>query len=307
MVKFLHILFCLLILSAACAQNDSLPELLVLGVAQDGGFPHIGCERNCCNLANQHDSIKRLVVSLALTDPVSKKWWMFEASPDFVEQLQLFKELTNGKYPYLPEGIFLSHAHMGHYTGIMELGREALGSKNVKVHALPKMREFLTSNGPWSQLVSLGNIQLVPESFDSIQQLNERISVKPLQVPHRDEFSETAGFKILTSNKDYLFIPDIDKWSKWDLKLAEQIEAVDYAFIDATFWSITELPFRNIKSIPHPLVTETMDELKAESASLKSKVFFIHFNHTNKIMWDPKTQIEVKSLGYNYAIQGISY
>jgi pyrroloquinoline quinone biosynthesis protein B len=306
-VKFLHILFCLLILSAACAQNDSLPELLVLGVAQDGGFPHIGCERNCCNLANQHDSIKRLVVSLALTDPVSKKWWMFEASPDFVEQLQLFKELTNGKYPYLPEGIFLSHAHMGHYTGIMELGREALGSKNVKVHALPKMREFLTSNGPWSQLVSLGNIQLVPESFDSIQQLNERISVKPLQVPHRDEFSETAGFKILTSNKDYLFIPDIDKWSKWDLKLAEQIEAVDYAFIDATFWSITELPFRNIKSIPHPLVTETMDELKAESASLKSKVFFIHFNHTNKIMWDPKTQIEVKSLGYNYAIQGISY
>ncbi|MFT7614529.1 MAG: pyrroloquinoline quinone biosynthesis protein B [Parvicellaceae bacterium] len=307
MVKFLHILFCLLILSAACAQNDSLPELLVLGVAQDGGFPHIGCERNCCNLANQHDSIKRLVVSLALTDPVSKKWWMFEASPDFVEQLQLFKELTNGKYPYLPEGIFLSHAHMGHYTGLMELGREALGSKNVKVHALPKMREFLTSNGPWSQLVSLGNIQLVPESFDSIQQLNERISVKPLQVPHRDEFSETAGFKILTSNKDYLFIPDIDKWSKWDLKLAEQIEAVDYAFIDATFWSITELPFRNIKSIPHPLVTETMDELKAEPASLKSKVFFIHFNHTNKIMWDPKTQIEVKSLGYNYAIQGISY
>jgi pyrroloquinoline quinone biosynthesis protein B len=306
-VKFLHILFCLLILSAACAQNDSLPELLVLGVAQDGGFPHIGCERNCCNLANQHDSIKRLVVSLALTDPVSKKWWMFEASPDFVEQLQLFKELTNGKYPYLPEGIFLSHAHMGHYTGLMELGREALGSKNVKVHALPKMREFLTSNGPWSQLVSLGNIQLVPESFDSIQQLNERISVKPLQVPHRDEFSETAGFKILTSNKDYLFIPDIDKWSKWDLKLAEQIEAVDYAFIDATFWSITELPFRNIKSIPHPLVTETMDELKAEPASLKSKVFFIHFNHTNKIMWDPKTQIEVKSLGYNYAIQGISY
>jgi pyrroloquinoline quinone biosynthesis protein B len=306
-VKFLHILFCLLILSAACAQNDSLPELLVLGVAQDGGFPHIGCERNCCNLANQHDSIKRLVVSLALTDPVSKKWWMFEASPDFVEQLQLFKELTNGKYPYLPEGIFLSHAHMGHYTGLMELGREALGSKNVKVHALPKMREFLTSNGPWSQLVSLGNIQLVPESFDSIQQLNERISVKPLQVPHRDEFSETAGFKILTSNKDYLFIPDIDKWSKWDLKLAEQIQAVDYAFIDATFWSITELPFRNIKSIPHPLVTETMDELKAEPASLKSKVFFIHFNHTNKIMWDPKTQIEVKSLGYNYAIQGISY
>jgi len=306
-VKFLSILFCLFLVSLAHAQSDSIPKVLVLGVAQDGGFPHIGCERKCCNLANQNDSVKRLVVSLALIDPISKKWWMFEATPDFVEQLQLFKELTKGAYPYLPEGIFLTHAHMGHYTGLMELGREALGAKNVKVHALPKMQAFLSSNGPWSQLVELKNIELIPESFDSIRVLNERISVTSIQVPHRDEYSETAGFKILTSGKKYLFIPDIDKWTKWDLKLSEQINKVDHAFIDATFYSISELPFRNIKTIPHPLVTETLLDLEPESASLKSKVVFIHFNHTNKIMWDPKIQRVINTLGYNYAIQGNEY
>eukprot|EP00957_Ditylum_brightwellii_P156501 11911053-Ditylum_brightwellii.AAC.1 len=59
-----------------------------------------------------------------------------------------------------PDGIFLTHAHIGHYTGLMYLGREALGAVDVPVYAMPRMRSFLKNNGPWSQLVSLGNINI---------------------------------------------------------------------------------------------------------------------------------------------------
>ena len=57
-------------------------------------------------------------------------------------------------------GIFLTHAHMGHYTGLMWLGKEVMGAAKVPVHAMPRMAAYLRSNGPWSQLVKLENIEL---------------------------------------------------------------------------------------------------------------------------------------------------
>jgi len=288
-------------------QADSIPYVIVLGVAQDGGYPHIGCEKTCCVKAHQVDSLSKYVVSIALIDPLEKKWWLFEATPDIEEQLHLFRELTSGQYSYLPQGIFITHAHMGHYTGLMELGREAMGSKNVAVHALPRMCEYLKGNGPWSQLVELNNIKLVEGHFKESLKVSESISITPFQVPHRDEYSETAGFKIETIGKDYLFIPDIDKWEKWERDIEEEISLVDVAFVDATFWSIAELPFRNIKTIPHPLVSETMELLKDANMELKRKVTFIHFNHTNMLMWNEGTQRVVVEKGFSFAKQGKTY
>ena len=289
------------------SQQELIPEIILLGIAQDGGYPHIGCERICCNLTLDNDTTRKWVVSIAAIDPVVKKWWLFEATPDMTEQLQLFKELTKGQYPYLPAGIFITHAHMGHYTGLMELGREALGAKGVKVHVMPKMANYLRSNGPWSQLVNLKNISLIEEKFDSAAVLSARIKVIPLQVPHRDEFSETAGFRIKTSALGYLFVPDIDKWSKWDRGLVNELNNVDVAFLDGTFLSITELPFRNIKTIPHPLISETIKILENEADSIKNKVVFIHFNHTNKLMWDLPSQLKMMKIGYRIGRQGIRY
>ncbi|MDC3337135.1 MBL fold metallo-hydrolase [Flavobacteriales bacterium] len=289
------------------SQQELAPEIILLGIAQDGGYPHIGCERMCCNLAHDSDTASTFVVSIALIDPKVKKWWLFEATPDMTEQLQLFKELTDGKYPYLPAGIFITHAHMGHYTGLMELGREALGAKGVHVHVLPIMADYLSSNGPWSQLVQLKNISLIEEKFDSAAVLSASIKVIPIQVPHRDEFSETSGYKIITSGLNYLFVPDIDKWSKWNRGLANELNDVDVAFIDGTFLSITELPFRNINTIPHPLISETMELLENEADSIKNRVVFIHFNHTNKLMWDRISQKELLERGYRLGKQGNRY
>lgn len=289
------------------SQSDSVPKVILLGIAQDGGYPHIGCQRICCQLAHENDSLSKSVISMALIDPILKKWWLFEATPDLNEQLHLFNELTDGEYPYLPQGIFITHAHMGHYTGLMELGREALGATNVNVHVLPRMASYLRTSGPWSQLVDLKNIFIIEEAFDSATVLSQQIKVMPIQVPHRDEFSETAAFRIETTALNYLFVPDIDKWAKWERGLVNELKQVDIAFIDGTFSSIAELPYRNINTIPHPLVTETMLILETESQTIKKKVVFIHFNHTNKIMWDPASQKRIIQQGYSYGVQGKYY
>jgi pyrroloquinoline quinone biosynthesis protein B len=173
------------------------PYILVLGTAQDGGFPQTGCKKACCEKVWKGQVPKVFVSSIAVVDPISKEQWIIDATPDFKEQLHLLE--TQSKFSNL-SGIFLTHAHIGHYTGIMQLGREVIGSSKTKVYAMPKMRTYLSANGPWSQLVSLQNITLENLENQTELKLNERISIKPFLVPHRDEFSETVGYQININN-----------------------------------------------------------------------------------------------------------
>jgi len=278
-------------------------NVIVLGTAQDGGYPHMGCQRNCCALAYEQDSLKQFVVSLALADFENKKWWLFEATPDIKEQLHLFAEYTQHQFKFLPEGIFLTHAHIGHYTGLIQLGKEVMNAASIPVYTLPRLKKFLETNGPWSQLVNLKNISLTELKEDTPYEFPGNISVTAFHVPHRDEFSETAGFKMITKEKRYLFIPDIDKWSKWNKDIVKEVKAVDEAYLDATFYYSDELPNRKMSEVPHPLVSETIDLFKSESRGIKGKIHFIHFNHTNPLLFDINNQKIVKDLGFQLTRQ----
>ncbi|MBK6543715.1 MAG: pyrroloquinoline quinone biosynthesis protein PqqB [Saprospiraceae bacterium] len=307
-MKTIYILIILCFSIRVQAELSKLePYLLVLGIAQDGGYPHMGCEKKCCEQAWEDNTKKRFVVSLALVDPSEKKWWLFEATPDIREQFQLFNKLTNEVYPYLPEGIFCTHAHIGHYTGLMEFGREVLNTKNLNVYVLPKMKQFLSTNGPWNQLVQLKNIVLNELRVDIIQNLNASIKILPFEVPHRDEYSETAGFKIIAKTKSYLFIPDIDKWSLWEKDIISIVKEVDYAFIDATFSEADELINRKMAEVPHPFVAETMQLFANETSETKAKIKFIHFNHTNPLLWSSKKRKLILHKGFGIAEQGAHY
>ncbi len=297
----------ILLVGLSVRLNAQNPFVLVLGVTQDGGYPHLGCEKECCNKAWKNDSLKRFVVSLALVDPTSKKWWLFEATPNIKEQLHYFKTLTKSEYNYLPDGIFITHAHIGHYTGLMQLGREVMNAKEVPVYVLPKMKKYLENNGPWSQLVNLKNISLMELDTDTAVYLQRGIFVSSFMVPHRDEYSETAGFEILTTKASYLFIPDIDKWQKWSKNIIEEVKKVSYAFVDATFNTIDELKNRKVEEVPHPFVSETIDLFKNESKETKAKLHFIHFNHTNPVMWDKTAKQKVLDQGFKVAEQGGKY
>lgn len=274
------------------------PYIIVLGIAQDAGFPQASCKKSCCKLVWKNFNSRKMVSCLALVDPVSQKSWMFDATPDFKEQQYYLEQTLQTSL----EGIFLTHAHMGHYTGLMHLGREAIGAKEVPVFAMPRLRKYLAENGPWSQLVDLNNISLQSMEHDSTIRLSESISVTPYLVPHRGEFSETVGYYIKVQDKQALFIPDIDKWHLWDRDIAEEVQKVNYAFLDGTFYKNGEIPGRDMSKIPHPFIEESLETFKDLSDEQKSKVYFIHFNHTNPILQaESLAQQEVKEIGLNIA------
>ena len=279
------------------------PYLIVLGVAQDAGYPQTGQQKEWALVKSGEREIAR-VVSLGLVDPSTQQRWLFEATPDFNIQLAKMDEFSEAQtYPY--DGIFLTHAHMGHYTGLMHIGYESMNAQNVPVYAMPRMKEFLSTNGPWDQLVTYNNIQFVDLKDGEAVVLNDRIQVTPLQVPHRDEYSETVGFVIHCDSKKVLFIPDIDKWNKWDTDIRELIKSVDVALVDATFYDNKELPGRDMSKIPHPFVVESMELFKGFSDEDKAKVHFIHLNHTNPLLVSssPEHQ-EVLRRGFKVARSG---
>lgn len=259
-------------------------SLVILGNVQDGGSPHIGCNKSCCKALFGNPDKTRMVSSLGVVDGENKLNWLFDPTPDFSRQTKILKKASWGGSKELPDGIFITHAHIGHYTGLMYLGREATNAKNVSVYAMPKMKQFLENNGPWSQLVSLNNIQIKVLEEGREQVLSSNIKVKAFKVPHRDEYSETVGYIITGPHKKALFIPDIDKWSKWDKNIVDEIRKVDYAFIDATFYDGQEINNRPISEIPHPFVVESMRLFESLPKSEKDKVHFIHLNHTNPLL-----------------------
>ena len=275
--------------------------ITVLGIAQDGGYPQAGCNQEHCLRHWRGEEEKRHVVSLGLTDQASGHNWLFEATPDFTAQLQQLHQASGSTNL---SGIFLTHAHMGHYAGLLQLGREAMGAKGMPVYVMPRMKEVLETNAPWSQLVSLGNIKLILMEQDQPIQLTPNLRVIPLKVPHRDEFSETVGFRVETTEKSLLFIPDIDKWPLWEKDIRAEVARVDVALLDATFYKEGELPNRNMSEIPHPFVAETITLFSPLPAAEKRKVKFIHFNHTNPLILEGPERDAVKKLGFEVATEG---
>jgi len=281
--------------------NDS-PFLIILGIAQDGGAPQAGCKNLCCK-DKWENGYKENVSCIAIVDPKSKKSWIVDATPDFPTQYQIVTE----KYDTELQGILLTHAHIGHYTGLIHLGKEVMGSKNISVFAMPKMQSFLRSNGPWEQLINLKNIQIKPMKNDREIKLIDKLLIEPLLVPHRDEYSETIGLKIIGPKKSALYIPDIDKWEKWDQNIFELIQHIDYAFIDGTFYSENELPNRNMDDIPHPLITESMEILYNLNSTNRNKIYFIHFNHSNPAIMNGAVANDIRSKRFNVARQGMIF
>jgi pyrroloquinoline quinone biosynthesis protein B len=262
--------------------------LVLLGTIQDAGSPHIGCRKSCCKALFEKPDYTRKVISIGIIDPLVGKKFIIEATPDIAQQLKVMSKLTGNERSDLPDAIFLTHGHIGHYSGLMYLGREGLNSKKIPIYAMPGMKNFIESNGPWDQLVKIENIVLQEMEAEKPIPLTPDIAITPFTVPHRGEYTETVGYIISGKNKKVLFIPDIDKWQLWSKNIIEEISKVDVAFLDATFYDNTEVNNRNIAEIPHPFITESFEIFDKLPANEKSKINFIHFNHTNPAL-DPES------------------
>ncbi len=290
-------------MTPACAGDD--PYLYVLGIAQDAGYPQAGCYRPHCLRAWTDRDKRRLAASIALVDERERTKYLFEATPDIREQLYALHRIASDD-EYRFGGVFLTHAHIGHYTGLMHFGREAMGAKSIAVFAMPRMLEYLRSNGPWSQLVDFDNIRLEALADGREVSVNDDIRVTPFLVPHRDEFSETVGYRIDGPNRSAIFLPDIDKWDRWDTDIRDVVRTVDYALVDATFFDGGELPGRDMNEIPHPFVVETMALFEALPADVRRRIIFIHLNHSNPLLIDGSDANRlVRERGFRVAFEGM--
>ncbi len=302
--------------SLTAAPNNSFPtasagkaSVLVLGTAQDGGVPQIGCVCPNCMRARQDPKHKRLIVSLALLDQTADQAFLVDASPDIRPQLDMIYYKLDPRNPESKNplnGIILTHAHIGHYTGLMFFGYEALSARDLPVFCSEKMASFLSSNGPWSQLVRIKNLELKTFSVRKDIPLTPQLSFQPLWVPHRDEYSDTVGFKITGPRKKLLYIPDIQSWKAWRIDIREEVRSVDYALLDGTFFSPEELPGRDLSKIGHPFMRDSMDLLAAIARQGKTRIYFTHFNHSNPVLNpEGKARKEVQHRGFALASEGL--
>ena len=271
-------------------------EATVLGIAQDGGVPHLGCRQKLCIEARRDPSKRRLVASLGLLDPAAGKRFLIDATPDFSEQV----ERLGG----LPDAILLTHAHIGHYLGLAQLGREILNSKELPVYCTASMARFLRENRPWSRLVERGNIAIREIEVGKEFALSEQLRATAIRVPHRDEDSDTVAYLVAGPRRRVLWLPDIDRFERWDRKPEDFASDPNLTlFLDGTFFSADEIPGRAIEDIPHPLVPATAARLST-AGPLSARVFFVHLNHTNRLLWDEAAVRDLAARGFGVAKEG---
>lgn len=302
------------------------PFLVVLGTVQDGGLPHAACHGPHCEAARNDASRRRFVASLGIVLPEARKLYLVDATPDVIAQLAL---LSRDREPALPpggtvdrsplDGVFLTHAHMGHYLGLAHFGFEAVHTRGLATWGTPRMLAFLRSNGPWDQLVAKNNLELrempvsPPDSPDSDGrsagwvELGEGVAVAAFPVPHRDEYSDTVAYVIRGPRRTVLYVPDTDGWEAWPRPLPAVLRegGVDVALLDGTFFSMDELPGRDIAQVRHPLMRQTMDLLEEPVRSGEVEVAFTHLNHSNPALApEGPERREIEQRGFRVLAEG---
>ena len=251
---------------------------VILGIAQDGGVPHPGCYCNTCRYywGNQ---IVLSPSSLAIIE--EKRLHLIDVTRNLDRQL---REVGNRNIT----DIWLTHGHIGHIDGIGLFGKEVMNEKNIKLHASESMIELILNTPKWNKLVE--EKTLIPTQFKSNEaiQVSENLQITPIQVPHRDELTDTHAFVIKGPEKSLLYIPDHDSWEE-TLYMVKQKSVdewfvslgIDIVLMDGTFWSKNELSRQS--DVPHPPIEDSLERLNDLNRK-DLEVFFIHLNHTNPLL-----------------------
>ncbi|MFZ1400843.1 MAG: MBL fold metallo-hydrolase [Candidatus Promineifilaceae bacterium] len=299
-------------------QDDAVTAV-ILGIMQDAGLPHAGCTCGRCTAAFNNPARGQYAACLAIVDTRERrnaelrgggaegrreeaKVYLVDATPDIKFQLNLLAGVlgTKPQQPTRlrqPDGIFLTHAHMGHIGGLPQLSKEAMFVHDLPLYATPPLCELIQQTRLWSPLVA--ELDFRPMPAGATVDLGAGLGVTAVPVPHRDEWGVgTVAYRIQGPNRSLLYLPDIDSWDEWP-EAEATLRRVDVALVDASFFSRDELGGR--APVAHPLVTDTL----ARFAHLAEKLVLTHLNHTNLVL-DERGGAEtaVRQAGFRIAQTG---
>ncbi len=258
----------------------------ILGTAQDGGIPHLGCQCDACTTARNDRSKQRFTTSLKVFDEDKGVNYLFDATPDIRFQVE---------DTYI-DGIFLGHGELGTITGLLYLGKESINANMVPVYCTPSVKEFLKDNYAFRLLIDRNNI-VVNDIAENGPVEMMGLTVTPVGVVHRYVPTDTHAFMIETENTKLLYMTDIDYWTE---EAIERVEEADIALIDGTFWSEEEID--RYERVPHPPIQESLEKLDGAD----TEIYFTHLNHTNPVL-DPDSEErqQVEDAGFHIAEEGV--
>jgi len=258
---------------------------IVLGTAQDGGFPQPGCKLPCCQRARSGTGLARTPVALGIVGSDGSSH-IIEVGRHIGEQFEIWDKACGFEWPL--NSAILTHAHLGHTDGLRLLGREAIGGQGVILHCSKSMLSLIHENPTWRIMVEQG--VLVPKQWESMTPFEPTpgcgFTITPIPVIHRAELSDNHAILVSGKESNLLFMPDQDSWGETleGASIREWLTSLDinYALIDGTFWDSDELSGRDMSEIPHPTVCESL-ELLGEWVVGDPDIAFFHLNHTNPL------------------------
>ncbi|MFB6294766.1 MAG: MBL fold metallo-hydrolase [Candidatus Nanohaloarchaea archaeon] len=258
----------------------------ILGSVQDGGVPHLGCTCATCERARDDPSQQRYATSMKVYHEENDVTYLFDASPDI--RFQLSDEFL--------DGIFLSHGHLGHISGLLYLGKESFNANMVDVHCSESVADFMHDSYPYRLLIDRNNIVVNEhEDGDHVELMD--LQVVPVEVVHRYVPTDMHAFRIESDDTTLFYMTDIDYWTD---DAIEEVENADIAVVDGCFWSKEEID--RYERVPHPPIKESLDVF----ADTDTDIIFTHMNHTNPVL-DPDSEErqQVEDAGFRVADEGM--
>lgn len=267
-------------------------KVIVLGSAQDGGFPQWDCNCVNCQLSRSGELRFRLRSSLALEDDLGNII-ILDASPDLKHQVdvigssrQRIGRICSDRVSPI-DAILITHAHWGHVMGLLEFSAGA--SFEVPVYCSPSVSSIIYASPVFRSLID-GDFIRIMEFKDNIplEIVNYRgqktyFKLEAFKVPHREDFTDTYGFKIFHKSSSITYIPDI---KVLDEEIIRKIDDTDFLFFEGTFywddelWRVSKIK-RTSKELGHIPIVESLLILRELEIDMK---YYIHLNHTNPVL-----------------------